>query len=289
MPQIKDLPALSTNSNLMNVIIPLEETVGASSVTKRANLGYILSQFGFTGSRGDTGFVGSVGYIGSSGAGFTGSQGAGFTGSMGSGYNGSRGYTGSIGSTGYTGSLGSTGYTGSVGSNGYTGSLGSTGYTGSVGSTGYTGSLGSTGYTGSVGSNGYTGSLGSTGYTGSGGTTPFTRGATWIASSGAITVPAPDVPIVIATTCTLQEVIILTQGGTGSCTVDIWKAPYASYPPTVANTIAGGTPPAISSDVTYQNNTLTGWTTSFAQNDVVMFHLSASNTFTQIAIQLRLQ
>lgn len=118
-------------------------------------------------------------------------------------------------------------------------------------------------------------------------TPQITIGAAWVASSGAVTVPTVDVPRVVPYNCTLKEVNIVTRGGPGSCTVDIWKAPIGSYPPTVANSITGGTPPAISSANTYTNTTLTGWTTAFSLDDVLMFHISASTTFTFVSIQLR--
>lgn len=116
-----------------------------------------------------------------------------------------------------------------------------------------------------------------------------TLGAAWVATSGAVTPPTVDVPRVVPYNCALQEVVIVTRGGPGSVTIDIWKAPIGSYPPTSANSITGGTLPAISSGNTYQNTALTGWTTSFAQDDVLMFHLTSSSTFTFVSIQLRVQ
>lgn len=115
----------------------------------------------------------------------------------------------------------------------------------------------------------------------------ITIGAAWVASSGVVTVPTTDVPRSVPYACTLKEVVIKTRGGTGSCTIDIWKSTLAAYPPTVANSITGGTPPAIASGVTYANTTLTGWTTSFALDDVLMFHISASSVFTFVSIELR--
>lgn len=270
MPTINSLPPLSTGSDATKIILPVQEKIGNTWYTKSAYLSNLVTSFGYgyIGSQGEPGEMGDTGYTGSA------STVIGYTGSQGSGYVGSRGSTGFVGSSG---SQGPQGFIGSVGSQGF------------IGSTGFTGSYGLQGFTGSLGNIGYTGSLGNTGYIGSKGTTSFTRGATWVASSGAVTTATNDVPIIISTTCTLQEVVILTQGGTGSCTVDIWKAPYANYPPTVANTICGGTLPAISSGIKYQNNTLSGWTTSIAQGDVIMFRLQSSSVFTQVSIQLSFQ
>jgi len=244
MPTINDLPRMTSSTDVTKILIPVQETVGTSRLTKGAFLSDLVTAFGY-------------------------------------GYIGSKGDTGDQGDTGYTGSASTIiGYTGSLGS-GFVGSRGSTGFVGSSGAQGLQGFVGSQG-------TGYTGSRG-TGYTGSVGNVSVMRGATWVASSGAITTPAPDVPIVIANTCTLQEVTILTQGGTGSCSLDIWKTTYASYPPTIANSICGGTTPQITSGTTYQNNTLTGWTTAFNQNDTVIFHLTSSANFSQIVVQIRLQ
>jgi len=157
-----------------------------------------------------------------------------------------------------------------------------------AGNKGFTGSVGA-GFTGSTGS-GFTGSASTAiGFTGSSVSTQFSRGATWVASSGAVVAPAQLVTVVIPYACTLQEVTIVTQGGPGSCTIDIWKTPFASYPPTSLNTIVGGTLPAIASGITYKNTTFSGWTsTTFAQDDVVAFYLATNTNFTMVSIQLRM-
>jgi len=120
----------------------------------------------------------------------------------------------------------------------------------------------------------------------SGGLTTFTRSSTWQSSSGAVTVPAVDVPIYMRSACTLIEATILTQGGTGSCVVDIWKTPIGTYPPTSANSICGGNYPSITSGTTLVKTSLAGWTTAVSAGDTIMFHLTSSSTFTYITIQL---
>ena len=95
-----------------------------------------------------------------------------------------------------------------------------------------------------------------------------------------------DVPIYVRSACTLIEATILTQGGTGSCVVDIWKTPIGTYPPTSANSICGGNYPSITSGTTLVKTSLTGWTTAVSAGDTIMFHLTSSSTFTYITIQL---
>jgi len=135
----------------MTVRAPLEEVLAGTGLTSPSleqtlfivaqggveqkltagRAGLLLSNTGFTGSRGGTGFTGSRGYFGSSG----------FTGSV--GFRGSVGFTGSFGLTGYTGSRGITGFTGSRSTaSGYTGSTGTVGFTGSRGFIGSRGDQG---------------------------------------------------------------------------------------------------------------------------------------------------
>jgi hypothetical protein len=114
--------------------------------------------------------------------------------------------------------------------------------------------------------------------------------AGWNSASGAVIVTntvAQDILIPYA--CTLREVYILTQGGSGSCVVDVWKVAIGSFPPTGANDITGGNPPAlVATSVPYTNTTLTGWTTSFAQNDVIRLTLASNTAFTSVKILLRM-
>ena len=113
--------------------------------------------------------------------------------------------------------------------------------------------------------------------------------AGWNSSSGAVqlslTVPQD---ILIPYGCTLREVYILTQGGSGSCTVTLGKIPLASIPGAFTD-ITGGVPPAIASSAApYTNTTLSGWTTSFSQNDVIRCTLTANTNFTSIKVLLRM-
>lgn len=112
--------------------------------------------------------------------------------------------------------------------------------------------------------------------------------AGWNSTGGAIqlslTVPQD---IIIPFNCTLREVDIVTQGGTGGCTIKLWKAASLALP-TSANDITGGTPPTISSGTSYTNTTLLGWTTNFSQNDRILVTLSANTVFTSVKIILRM-
>lgn len=114
-------------------------------------------------------------------------------------------------------------------------------------------------------------------------------GAAWVSSGGAIVVPVNAVPRTVSGAFTIKEVIILTVGGSGSCVVNVWKANLsAHYPPVITDDITGGTSPAISGGVVYQNSTLAGWTLALAQDDVLLFTLASSSVFTFVSIQIRI-
>jgi hypothetical protein len=51
---------------------------------------------------------------------------------------------------------------------------------------------------------------------------------------------------------------------TGSIVFDVWSRAYASYPPTVSQSITASAKPTVSSSTKGQSSTLTGWTTTFS-------------------------
>lgn len=112
------------------------------------------------------------------------------------------------------------------------------------------------------------------------------RGGSWVRSVNAISTPVNDVPIYIPRNSQLISAHVVTQGGTGSCNIDVWKSSFADYPATSGNSITGGNNLVITSGTTTQNLTLTGWTTSINAGDVIIFHLNSSSTFTAIFVSL---
>jgi hypothetical protein len=85
--------------------------------------------------------------------------------------------------------------------------------------------------------------------------------------------------------CVISKVTLLADQ-TGSIVVDIWKAPFASYPPTVANTITGSALPTISASTKGQLTTLTGWTTAIAAGDCLRFNVNSVATVARVAVCL---
>lgn len=112
------------------------------------------------------------------------------------------------------------------------------------------------------------------------------RGATWVRASDAIETPVGDVDVYIADSVAIVGIIILTDGGPGDCEVDIWRAGYASFPPTVADTIFASALPEIVGGDKYADSVLAGVSVNCSAGDVLRFHLVASSTFTRVSVFL---
>lgn len=74
----------------------------------------------------------------------------------------------------------------------------------------------------------------------------------------------------------------------GDIIVDIWKAPYASYPPTVADTITAADQPTLTADDKATDSSLTGWTTDVADGDTFKFNIDSVSTVTRVTLTLAL-
>jgi hypothetical protein len=69
---------------------------------------------------------------------------------------------------------------------------------------------------------------------------------------------------------------ILIADRVSSAVVDIWRAAYPTgYPPTVANSITGSTPPTLTGQLNAQGTTLTGWTPMLNQNDAILYNINS--------------
>lgn len=73
----------------------------------------------------------------------------------------------------------------------------------------------------------------------------------------------------------------------GSLTVDIRRSTWATFPPTAS--ICGGNPPSFSGARTYQDTTLTGWTTALSAGDWLSVYVSSAATVTQATVSLTFQ
>jgi hypothetical protein len=75
----------------------------------------------------------------------------------------------------------------------------------------------------------------------------------------------------------------------GSIVVDCWKDTYASFPPTVADTIAGSEKPTLSAAQKNQDLTLSTWTTAVAAGDILAFNVDSAATVTRVTIALKVR
>lgn len=112
-------------------------------------------------------------------------------------------------------------------------------------------------------------------------------GCTWTRRGSILQTPALNGMFYVPRKSVIKGVALLTQGaGAGSCVVDIWKAAIGSFPPTSGNSIVSASPPTILSARTYTDTTLTGWTTTLAAGDTLLFNLVSVSIFTELACYL---
>lgn len=93
---------------------------------------------------------------------------------------------------------------------------------------------------------------------------------------------------------TIQSWTILSSDAAGPATagsivVDLWKVPYASAPPTVANSITASAPPTMTSANKATSSTLTGWATTVTAGDVVAFNVVSAALVTRVDVQVAVQ
>lgn len=86
--------------------------------------------------------------------------------------------------------------------------------------------------------------------------------------------------------CTIQGYYLMADVS-GSIVIDVWKLTFASFPPTVANTIVAAAPPTLSSARSASDTTLTGWTKSVLAGDVIAFNVNSATTVTRVNLLLR--
>jgi hypothetical protein len=74
---------------------------------------------------------------------------------------------------------------------------------------------------------------------------------------------------------------------TGSTVLDIWKTTYSNYPAVSGNTIiTGGTKPTLTSQISNQSISLSGWNTTINQNDILVFEVDSASSVTRLTLTL---
>jgi hypothetical protein len=224
---------------------------------------------------------GTSGYSGYSGI-------SGFSGY--SGYSGKSGYSGysGVGTSGYSGYSGANGTNGATGTSGYSGYSGISGYSGYSGATGSTGSAGTSGYSGYSGISGYSGYSGKSGWSGYSGAVPSNSiiGMQFLVSGtgyvGGLQIPC---------NCTIQNwTIISTDNVSGSIQIDLQTASFANYQFTsnTGNTIVGSSALCkMTSAVTAQSSTLTGWTTALTGGNYLFVVITSYTSVDNVRIEIQ--
>lgn len=114
------------------------------------------------------------------------------------------------------------------------------------------------------------------------------KGANWASQTALITAQANIVYVNCPLPGTIQKVRVVTAGGNGSCVIDVWKAPFGSFPPLVGNSITASDKPTITLGTTYVDAALTGWTTAINAGDILAFVLQSTSVFTQVQVVLEI-
>lgn len=98
---------------------------------------------------------------------------------------------------------------------------------------------------------------------------------------------ADYIDVVVPFDCAITGVRMLADAA-GDAVVDIWKDVLANFPPTDADSITAAAPPTLSSADDSEDTTLTGWTTSLSQGDILRFNVDSAATLTQLTVALQL-
>lgn len=156
---------------------------------------------------------------------------------------------------------------------------------GAQGPPGPTGPQGPAGPEGPQGDIGPTGDTGATGAQGPAG--PSARMIRFVIDGGGnvITTGAKKAYVTIPYACTITKSRLIADQS-GSIVIDIWKDTYASFPPTVADTIVASAKPTLSSAQKSEDSTLTGWTTSLAEGDILEVNVDSVASITKVYLDL---
>lgn len=86
-------------------------------------------------------------------------------------------------------------------------------------------------------------------------------------------------------TCTISKVRVLADQ-IGDIVIDIWDAPFTSYPPTIVDSITAADKPTLSSAIKSEDSLLTGWTTTLNVGDILEIHVDSVTTVTKVYLDL---
>lgn len=99
----------------------------------------------------------------------------------------------------------------------------------------------------------------------------------------AITTGLQKAYVVVPYNCTITGWQLFADQS-GSIVIDVWKDTYGNFPPTIADTITGSEKPTLSSVRLNQDVSLTTWTTSLTEGDVLFFNVDSATTVTAVSL-----
>ena len=91
--------------------------------------------------------------------------------------------------------------------------------------------------------------------------------------------------VVVPFDCEITKVSLLADQS-GSIVIDVWKDTYANFPPTDADSITSSAVPTISSATKSEDSTLTGWTKTITEGDILRFSVDSCTTITRCTLVL---
>lgn len=110
--------------------------------------------------------------------------------------------------------------------------------------------------------------------------------------SGLTLVPGTFGYLEVPFNCTITASTLMADQ-TGSCIVDVRRTtPVAFSPPThpaASDSLTASAPPTITASTIAQDTTLTGWTTSLNQGDIVGIAVISATTVTRVTLSLKVQ
>ncbi len=80
----------------------------------------------------------------------------------------------------------------------------------------------------------------------------------------------------------------LVANGAGELVIDLWKDTYANFPPTIADTITGTEKPTLSAVSKNQDTSLSTWTTSVTEGDIIAFRVESCTSINNFTLYIRM-
>lgn len=143
------------------------------------------------------------------------------------------------------------------------------------------GPIGPTGPAGATGPAGSTGPAGPTGP----GTSTKVFGITLDGAGSDITIGV-KADVSLPYNMTIDSWTIISSQ-TGSIVIDLWKDTFANFPPTIDDSITGTEKPTLTSQTINQDLSLSTWTTSISDGDIVRFYVESCTGVQKVTLQIK--